>query len=143
MGTRSAIGVEFEDGSVLAVYCHWDGYPEYNGVVLQKYYNERNKVLELVNMGDMSNLGAEIGVKHPFGEGSSSQCTFYRRDRNETDNVNARTFKDRNEYFKEFETGVEYLYLFTVDNVWKVREYGRHTWKDIEKVLKVREKIND
>ena len=31
MGTRARIGLELKDGSVLSVYHHWDGYPEWLG----------------------------------------------------------------------------------------------------------------
>ena len=29
MATRSLIGLENQDGSINYVYCHYDGYPEY------------------------------------------------------------------------------------------------------------------
>ena len=34
MGTRSRIGIEMPDHSVVSVYCHWDGYVEGNGKIL-------------------------------------------------------------------------------------------------------------
>ena len=39
MGTRSLIGKQLKDGSILGVYCHYDGYPEYNGRMLRDKYN--------------------------------------------------------------------------------------------------------
>jgi len=56
MATRSRIGILLPDDSILAVYCHWDGYPEYNGVVLKKKFNTYEKVAELIDGGDMSSL---------------------------------------------------------------------------------------
>ena len=54
MGTRSRIGLQLEDGSVLSAYHHWDGYPEGLGKKLVKDYNSRDKIAELIDGGDMS-----------------------------------------------------------------------------------------
>ena len=56
MATRSRIGIELSDGSVLSVYCHWDGYPEFNGVKLVEHFNSRDAVTELIDGGDISAL---------------------------------------------------------------------------------------
>ena len=53
MGTRSRIGIQLKDNSVLSVYCHYDGYPEFNGRVLRDNYNTIDKVKELIDGGDM------------------------------------------------------------------------------------------
>ena len=39
MSTRARIGLLQEDLSVLSVYHHWDGYPEWLGVTLKEQYN--------------------------------------------------------------------------------------------------------
>ena len=54
MSTRSRIGIELKNGSVLSVYHHWDGYPEWLGRILNTHYNTRQKVAELIDGGDMS-----------------------------------------------------------------------------------------
>ena len=54
MATRSRIGVQLKDNSVLSVYHHWDGYPEWLGRILTTHYNSRSKVEELIDGGDMS-----------------------------------------------------------------------------------------
>jgi hypothetical protein len=54
MATRSRIGIELKNGSVLSVYHHWDGYPEWLGRILKTHYNDRQKVAELIDGGDMS-----------------------------------------------------------------------------------------
>ena len=56
MGTRSRIGIQLSDESILSVYCHWDGYPEFNGVKLVENFNTREKVKELIDGGDISSL---------------------------------------------------------------------------------------
>ena len=54
MGTRSRIGIQLKDNSVLSVYHHWDGYPEWLGRILTTHYNSREKAAELIDGGDMS-----------------------------------------------------------------------------------------
>lgn len=56
MGTRSTIAIEFADGTVSQVYCHWDGYLENNGAILQAHYKNPFKVRELVDLGGFSSL---------------------------------------------------------------------------------------
>ena len=34
MATRSNIAYKTAEGKIRSVYCHWDGYPAYNGEVL-------------------------------------------------------------------------------------------------------------
>jgi hypothetical protein len=54
MATRSRIGIQLKDNSVLSVYHHWDGYPEWLGRILTTHYNTKEKVSELIDGGDMS-----------------------------------------------------------------------------------------
>jgi len=54
MATRARIGLELKDGSVLSVYHHWDGYPEWLGRILKTHYNAKSLVEELIDGGDMS-----------------------------------------------------------------------------------------
>ncbi len=37
MATRSTIALEFADGTVEQVYCHWDGYLDHNGALLRDH----------------------------------------------------------------------------------------------------------
>jgi hypothetical protein len=43
MGTRSNIAYERPNGQIVVAYCHYDGYPEYNGVILNENYNTPKK----------------------------------------------------------------------------------------------------
>lgn len=54
MATRSRVGIELKDGSVLSSYHHWDGYPEWLGRILKTHYNSRDLASELIDGGDMS-----------------------------------------------------------------------------------------
>lgn len=57
MATRSTIGIVRGYKDTTRIYCHWDGYLEHNGVILQKYYNTADKVEELLKLGNLSCLG--------------------------------------------------------------------------------------
>ena len=61
MATRSRIGIQLPDDSILSVYCHWDGYPEFNGVKLQEHFNSYEKASELIDGGDISALWTNAG----------------------------------------------------------------------------------
>ena len=54
MSTNSRIGLRLADGSILSVYHHWDGYPQWLGVTLNKYYPTRESIAELIDGGNMS-----------------------------------------------------------------------------------------
>jgi len=54
MATRSRIGIELSDGSVLSAYHHWDGYESWLGRILKTHYNSKELASELIDGGDMS-----------------------------------------------------------------------------------------
>jgi hypothetical protein len=60
MGTRSTIALEFADGTVEQVYCHWDGYLENNGKILATHYMDPFKVKALVALGGFSSLSETV-----------------------------------------------------------------------------------
>ena len=109
MGTRSTIALEYADGSVGQVYCHWDGYLSNNGQILLKHYQDPFKVRELLDEGDMSSLDTTV-------EG----CTFY-KERGEV--CPQRMYKDYAEFRKEAQ-GEEYNYILRRDGNWYVEFYG-------------------
>jgi hypothetical protein len=132
MGTRSTIALEFADGTVEQVYCHWDGYLAHNGQILQKHYINPFVLRDLIDLGDISSLGKEIGEKHAFSqfelraeevqaykELTENWTTFYGRDRGET-GVSAKKFKDYEDYVANHQYE-EYDYILrNVD--------GKATW---------------
>ena len=111
MGTRSTIALEFADGTVEQVYCHWDGYLEHNGKILQEHYSDPFKLRDLIDLGDISSLGKNVGSKHPFSPHTSpedeaafheavdlrGETTFYGRDRGET-GISAKKFANFTDY---------------------------------------------
>jgi len=54
MATRSRIGIELRDGSILSAYHHWDGYESWLGRILKTHYNSKELAAELIDGGDMS-----------------------------------------------------------------------------------------
>jgi hypothetical protein len=134
MATRSNIGILNSDGTVNYIYCHFDGYLEHNGKILNEHYITEGKVRMLMDLGDLSVLGEDIGEKQDFENRVKGTCLAYGRDRGETGvGVKARTcsYVDyTKEYFEE------YVYLFTPGQGWEVRESGAGYWADLDKALK-------
>ena len=56
MGTRSNIAYKKSDGKIVSMYCHYDGYPQGNGVILSEHYNTKEKARALVDNGYQSGL---------------------------------------------------------------------------------------
>lgn len=87
MSTRSMIGVLENDGTLNAVYCHWDGDFSWNGRILQEHYNSEEKAKALVALGSLSVLKERLapnkGEKHSFDEPLDNVTIAYHRDRNE------------------------------------------------------------
>ena len=135
MATRSTIALEFADGTVEQVYCHWDGYLEHNGRLLAQHYKDPFKLRDLIDQGDLSSLAEEVGVAHPFGHISSgftqdeynqkfgNMCTFYKRDRGES-NTSAKQFKDFADYVDNFQHE-EFAYILRTDGKWYVKQYSK------------------
>ena len=129
MGTRSRIGVMHGD-KVKSVYCHWDGYPEHNGRILQEHYDS-TKANNLVSLGDLSILRPEIGEKHAFSRLETpmdeeaydklygNMTTFYGRDRGEkgTEFQVAQTFA---EFLEQCDNCAAEYYYIMKDGVWYV-----------------------
>ena len=116
MGTRSRIGIQLQDNSILSVYCHYDGYPAFNGRVLRDNYDTIEKVRQLIDGGDMSctwtNAGwnnetlPESGPLHYTARGESLESNAPRYDESIFD-------------FLDKKNNEEYAYIWTVNNEWK------------------------
>jgi hypothetical protein len=106
MATRSRIGIQLADESILSVYCHWDGYPEFNGVKLVEHFNSYDAAAELIDGGDISSLWTDKGWDQ---QGLPEEGTLYYADRG--DNCPPRIDADLGEYLLPG-VGEEYHYLF-------------------------------
>lgn len=134
MATRSAVGKEDQDGNVVGVYVHWDGYPEGVGAILDEHYRDPAKVAALLELGSVSSLAPEIGERHPFNERREDWTTFYGRDRGEKD-VGPKTFPNREEFRAGLSrSGAEFSYLLDDSGDWIVSK-GRGPWKPLREVL--------
>jgi hypothetical protein len=137
MGTRSTIALEFADGTVEQVYCHWDGYLAYNGQLLLKHYSNPFILRDLIDLGDISSLKPTIGTKHAFSHFGTEMkqeeydvlygemTTFYGRDRGETGTA-SKKFKSYEDYLANHQYE-EYEYILRqVDGkaVWFVADHG-------------------
>lgn len=107
MGTRSRIGIELSDGSILSSYHHWDGYPEWLGRILNTHYNSKELAAELIDGGDMSSCWTDSrwddsAVKGVYGPEYYSQ---------RGDNCPPRLDADLCEYLLP-DNSEEYAYVF-------------------------------
>jgi hypothetical protein len=122
MSTRSNIGILNNDGTVTAVYCHWDGYVEYNGRILAEYYPKMERVKRLISGGDLSSLNKEIEptADHSFEEPQEDVCIYYHRDRGEDwETVKPKTYNSLIELCESLKEGwIEYLYVYIGGDWW-------------------------
>ena len=130
MATRSRIGIELKDGSVLSAYHHWDGYPSWLGRILNTHYNTREKVAELIDGGDMS-------VCWTKDRWTDKQIAPYVMENVEAEEYGPQHYaqrgedcpprldKDMEEFFAD---GEEYSYIFRNDN-WFA--YDMHQFEDM------------
>ena len=110
MATRSRIGLQLADGAILSVYHHWDGYPEWLGVMLKKNYNTREKIAELLDGGDISCLASDTDWDRKECE---THVLYYNARGEKTE---PRLDDNVDDYF---EAGEEYAYIFTLDHKWE------------------------
>ena len=129
MATRSRIGIELKDGSILSAYHHWDGYPSWLGRILTTHYNSRELASELIDGGDMSCAWTnerwtgkdlapyvkEIKETEEYGPQHYSQ---------RGEDCPPRLDKDMDEFFSD---GEEYSYIFRNGN-WFA--YDMHQFED-------------
>ena len=110
MATRSRIGIQLANGSILSVYCHWDGYPEFNGVKLVEHFNSYEKASDLIDGGDISCLWTNSGWNNETLPTTGPQYYSSRGDVTEP-----RLDSCLTQYLND---GEEYAYLFTRCDEW-------------------------
>ena len=110
MATRSRIGIQLADESILSVYCHWDGYPEFNGAKLVEHFNSHDAAAELIDGGDISALWTDETFRDASGATKIQACgPLYFSERGE--DCPPRIDADLCEYLLP-DVGEEYHYLF-------------------------------
>lgn len=139
MGTRSRIGIELPTHSVVSVYCHWDGYPEFNGKILVQHYSDRDSVKALIDGGSMSSLrtrntwennsplkdenGEFIHDSEGFimSENDRDPQPLYHSERGDGEDPTCNTF---DAFVSGNLGGEEYVYLFDLNDNWKAYKTG-------------------
>lgn len=74
MATRSTIALEFADGTVQQVYCHWDGYLDGVGAELTRSFTDPFKLRDLIDGGDMSSIGEPYTQRGESIEDTKAEC---------------------------------------------------------------------
>ena len=148
MATRSTIALEYADGTVHQVYCHWDGYLEHNGKILRDHYSNPFILRDLIDLGAVSSLRPMIGTKHAFSHFelraeevagykllTENMTTFYARDRGEK--LIVHKFNDYEDYLAHHQYE-DYEYILRQVNgvaVWFVSEHGAIGYVTLETAL--------
>jgi hypothetical protein len=135
MSTRSRIAIETEDGKVESIYCHFDGYPEHNGVILRDYYKDRDKTQKLIDLGSISILAPIVDAPegHTFENPVKDVVVAYGRDRGEED-VEKKLHSSKENFFDgDIE---EYGYLLTKEGDWEIKSAYNRT-RGVEKLEEV------
>ena len=115
MSTRARIGLLQEDLSVLSVYHHWDGYPEWLGVTLNEQYNTREKIAKLIDGGNMSSCWSDNQFdyeKQEFVKNDPKPEYYGGEDERPHHNATFQKFLD------DVNACEEYLYIF-ITECWK------------------------
>jgi len=139
MATRSRIGIQLKDDSVLSVYHHWDGYPQWLGKTLVEHFNTREKATELIDGGDMSVCWTKErwdSEPNQYGGSTKSEGEEYgpqyysQRGEDCPPRLDSSIFdyldKNNNE---------EYAYVWTVNNKWVCYDMNSFNDNNPEKVL--------
>jgi len=139
MSTTAGIGLTMPDGTIKAIYLHWDGYIANGGAgkTLAEHYTDRKKVEKLVSLGFLSSLGAEVEpdpkTPHSRAKPQENVTVAYHRDCGQR-LIPARKFKDREEYEAEGvgALSASYLYLFENGHWLVCHPYGvQREWKEL------------
>ena len=132
MSTRSRIGILLPDDSILSVYHHWDGYPEWLGVTLEEHYNTFEKASELIDGGNMSSCYSD-------NEYDDESQEFVKRDPrpeyyggDEEAPILSKNFDE----FTRIDCWQEYSYVFVKDR-WVAYSINQKFDKDYNNITKV------
>ena len=109
MATRSRIALQLAEDSFLSVYHHYDGYPQWLGVILRQKFNTREKVAELLDGGDISCIDSDTNWKR---ESVEEHVLYYNARGEDTE---PRLDLSLEDYLAN---GEEYAYVYTLDHEW-------------------------
>ena len=133
MSTRSRIGILLPDDSILSVYHHWDGYPEWLGMTLEEHFNTYEKASELIDGGNMSSCYSD-------NEYDDETQEFVKRDPrpeyyggDEEAPILSKNFDE----FTRIDCWQEYSYVFVKDRwvAYSIRQKFDEDYNNITKVI--------
>ena len=112
MATRGTFAVQHQDGTISAVYSHWDNYPEHNGRLLVENYNSLELAEQLISLGSISSLQKTLNPTntHSFESPQDNVTIAYSRDRGE--DLVIQKYESLESYFLSNDWQ-EYNYLWT------------------------------
>ena len=124
MSTRSRIGILLPDDSILSVYHHFDGYPEWLGVILKKHFNTYEKASELIDGGNMGCCYSDSEYDAETGDyiDVEPRATYYGGD--EEAPILSKNFDE----FTRIDCWQEFSYVFVKDR-WEGYAIS-HKWND-------------
>jgi hypothetical protein len=124
MSIRSFIAIE-KDNCFESIYCHNGGSPEHQLPILTGHYATFIEAEALLELGDLSVLGSQLGLKHSFREhgklpGSDDWCLAYGRDRQDDDTEKLAHKTEDQLLEAASRSWADYIYLFR-DGRWYYR----------------------
>ena len=124
MSTRSRIGILLPDDSILSVYHHFDGYPEWLGVTLEEHFNTYEKVTELIDGGNMGCCYSDSEYDAETGDyiDVEPRATYYGGDKEAP--ILSKNFDE----FTRIDCWQEFSYVFVKDR-WEGYAIS-HKWND-------------
>lgn len=136
MGTRATIGMLQPDDTILAIYCHNDGYPSYLGKMLATYYSTKSQVKKLIQLGDISQLKSKLAPRlfqrHSFDNPAQGVTIAYHRDRQEPwDRTKPSIYADKESFVNHAETSYVYLYDPKTQS-WSVASYSKPNFRKMQ-----------
>ena len=143
MSTRSYIAMKTGENTYRAVYCHYDGYLEYNGRMLLEHYNTQERVEKLLNLGCISSLKEklepEAGSHHCFDTPDEDVTVFYGRDRGEK---GQEAFVCTEKQLKDPHSWINFIYVFD-NGTWYYSEIERNDFSEFRPLAPAIQKINE
>ena len=118
MGTRSAICYRKPYGSIVGVYCHYDGYPEHQLPILKEKYNTLAKAKALIKGGFISSLETHHDWQNNPIEPQPLYYTMRGEDLKNNKPVQYQCLEIAEREF-ESQFCCEYLYVYVPKRGWK------------------------
>lgn len=146
MGTHARIGKLLPDGKVRSIYCHYDGYVSGGvGEDLSTHYQNESKVDALLDLGNLSGIGKEIGEKQDFSDFTSQNsnwCLAYGRDRGQK-GQEATLTESEDEYLKDGD--YPYIYLYK-NGEWSFKDMNQDRYSGLQTIssaLNIKEEVEN